>query len=144
MFEVGEEGHIELDATLVDVDTDALVGGMDELARFAGVDKAAEAMDAIADTVELARVSAGILHVGGKARLGVDAGHRRVPQLPVAARTHAGGEAGADAGMARTAPVDASARRFLPALGGRRSSEIAHGVRAPLKWKHIATLSLLC
>ena len=66
MFEVGEEGHIELDATLVDVDTDVLVGGMDELACFAGVDKAAEAIDAIADIVELARVGAGILHEGAK------------------------------------------------------------------------------
>lgn len=66
MFEVGEEGHMELDATLVDVDTDVLVGGMDELACFAGVDKAAEAIDAIADIVELARVGAGILHEGAK------------------------------------------------------------------------------
>ena len=78
MFEVGEKRHVELDAALVDVHADALVGRVQQRARLARVDKAAEAVDAVADGVELARVGAGVLHVGRKARLGVYACHAAV------------------------------------------------------------------
>lgn len=54
VLEIGEECHIQLDAALVDIDADALVSGVDELARLARVDKAAKAVDAIADVIELA------------------------------------------------------------------------------------------